>query len=43
MTASAERRGDELIARRRLPAEPERVWAALTSPTSVAAFARRQG
>ncbi|WP_238360025.1 MULTISPECIES: SRPBCC family protein [Micromonospora] len=38
MTASAERRGDELIARRRLSAEPERVWAALTSPASVAAF-----
>ncbi|MEU6021797.1 SRPBCC domain-containing protein [Micromonospora sp. NPDC047134] len=38
MTASAQRRGDELIARRRLPAEPERVWAALTSPASVAAF-----
>ncbi|MFD6756962.1 SRPBCC family protein [Micromonospora gifhornensis] len=38
MTAGAERRGDELIARRRLSAEPERVWAAFTSPASVAAF-----
>lgn len=38
MTTSAELRGDELIARRHLPAEPERVWAAFTSPASVAAF-----
>ncbi|MEO3860471.1 SRPBCC domain-containing protein [Acrocarpospora sp. B8E8] len=38
MTAGAELRGDELIARRHLPAEPERVWAAFTSPASIAAF-----
>ncbi len=38
MSAGAERRGDELIARRRLSAEPERVWAAFTSTASVAAF-----
>lgn len=38
MTASAELHGDELIARRHLPAPPERVWAAFTSPASVAAF-----
>ncbi|SIM65866.1 SRPBCC family protein [Micromonospora cremea] len=38
MTASAELRGDELIARRRLPADPERVWDAFTSPASIAAF-----
>ncbi|MEV6694856.1 SRPBCC domain-containing protein [Micromonospora sp. NPDC051196] len=38
MTASAELRGDELIARRHLPAEPARVWAAFTSPVSIAAF-----
>ncbi|OHV31888.1 MULTISPECIES: SRPBCC family protein [Pseudofrankia] len=38
MTASAELRGDELIAKRHLPAEPERVWAAFTSPASIAAF-----
>ncbi|MFI7436942.1 SRPBCC domain-containing protein [Micromonospora haikouensis] len=30
--------GDELIARRHLPAAPARVWAAFTSPTSIAAF-----
>ncbi len=35
---SAELRGDELIAKRHLPAEPERVWAAFTSPASIAAF-----
>lgn len=38
MTASAELRGDELIAERHLPAQPEQVWAAFTSPTSIAAF-----
>ncbi|GAA0987068.1 hypothetical protein GCM10009555_065710 [Acrocarpospora macrocephala] len=38
MTASSELRGDELIAKRHLPAEPERVWAAFTSPASIAAF-----
>ncbi|MDG4798745.1 SRPBCC domain-containing protein [Micromonospora sp. WMMD1082] len=38
MTASAELRGDELIAKRHLPAEPERVWVALTSPAGIAAF-----
>jgi uncharacterized protein YndB with AHSA1/START domain len=38
LTASAELRGDELIAKRHLPAEPERVWAALISPASIAAF-----
>jgi uncharacterized protein YndB with AHSA1/START domain len=38
LTASAELRGDELIAKRHLPAKPERVWAAFTSPTSIAAF-----
>lgn len=36
--SSAELHGDELIARRHLPAEPERVWAAFTSPASIAAF-----
>ena len=38
MTAGAELRGDELIAKRRLPAQPERVWAAFVSPASIAAF-----
>ena len=38
MTAGAELRGDELIAKRHLSAEPERVWAAFTSPASIAAF-----
>lgn len=38
MTASSELRGDELIAKRHLPAEPERVWAAFISPASIAAF-----
>ncbi|SCG60824.1 SRPBCC family protein [Micromonospora halophytica] len=38
MTAGAELRGDELIARRQLPVAPERVWAAFTSPASIAAF-----
>ncbi|MFE9203453.1 SRPBCC domain-containing protein [Micromonospora sp. NPDC007230] len=35
---SAELHGDELIAQRHLQAEPERVWAAFTSPASIAAF-----
>ena len=35
---TAELRGDELIARRHYPAGPERVWAAFTSPASIAAF-----
>ncbi|MFI9639274.1 SRPBCC domain-containing protein [Micromonospora sp. NPDC051925] len=30
--------GDELIAERHLAASPERVWAAFTSPASIAAF-----
>ncbi|MEH1030142.1 SRPBCC family protein [Micromonospora profundi] len=38
MTARATLRGDELIARRHLSASPERVWAAFTSPASIAAF-----
>jgi uncharacterized protein YndB with AHSA1/START domain len=38
MTANAELRGDELIAERRLAAGPELVWAAFTSPASIAAF-----
>jgi uncharacterized protein YndB with AHSA1/START domain len=38
LTASAKLHGDELIAKRHLPAEPERVWEAFTSPASVAAF-----
>ncbi|PGH45821.1 Uncharacterized conserved protein YndB, AHSA1/START domain [Micromonospora sediminicola] len=38
MTARAERHGDELIAHRRLTAGPDRVWAAFTSPASIAAF-----
>jgi uncharacterized protein YndB with AHSA1/START domain len=38
LTSHVELRGDELIAERRLPAEPERVWAAFTSPASIAAF-----
>ncbi|PPA57143.1 SRPBCC family protein [Micromonospora chalcea] len=38
MRASTERHGDELIARRHLPAAPERVWEAFTSPASIAAF-----
>lgn len=38
MTAGAELRGDELIAERHLPVEPEGVWAAFTSPASIAAF-----
>ncbi|SDY48655.1 Uncharacterized conserved protein YndB, AHSA1/START domain [Micromonospora pattaloongensis] len=38
MTASSELRGDELIAKRHLPAAPGRVWAAFTSPASIAAF-----
>jgi uncharacterized protein YndB with AHSA1/START domain len=35
---TAELHGDELIARRHLPAPPARVWAAFTSPASIAAF-----
>jgi len=35
---STELHGDELIAKRHLSAEPERVWAAFTSPASIAAF-----
>jgi uncharacterized protein YndB with AHSA1/START domain len=38
LTASSELRGDELIARRHLPVQPERVWAAFTSPAGIAAF-----
>jgi uncharacterized protein YndB with AHSA1/START domain len=38
VTARAELHGDELIARRRLPADPARVWAAFTTPASIAAF-----
>ncbi|WP_218034480.1 SRPBCC domain-containing protein [Acrocarpospora corrugata] len=38
MTAGAELRDDELIAERHLAAEPERVWAAFTSPANIAAF-----
>ncbi|MFF5217653.1 SRPBCC domain-containing protein [Micromonospora sp. NPDC000442] len=38
MTARSQLRGDELIASRRLPAEPDRVWVAFTSPTGIAAF-----
>jgi uncharacterized protein YndB with AHSA1/START domain len=35
---TAELRGDELIAQRHFPADPGRVWAAFTSPASIAAF-----
>jgi uncharacterized protein YndB with AHSA1/START domain len=38
LTARAKLRGDELIAERHLPAGPERVWAAFTTPASIAAF-----
>lgn len=38
MTARPRLHGDELIAQRHLRAEPERVWAAFTSPASIAAF-----
>ncbi|UQU61232.1 SRPBCC domain-containing protein [Couchioplanes caeruleus] len=38
MTARAQLHGDELIARRRLPADPARVWAAFTTPAGIAAF-----
>ena len=38
MTSDVELRGDELIAKRHFPAEPERVWAAFVSPASIAAF-----
>jgi uncharacterized protein YndB with AHSA1/START domain/ketosteroid isomerase-like protein len=38
VTAGAELRGDELIAERHLDAAPGRVWAAFTSPASIAAF-----
>lgn len=34
----AELHGDQLIAERHLPVRPERVWAAFTSPASIAAF-----
>ena len=34
----AELAGDELIARRRLPADPARVWTAFTTPAGIAAF-----
>ncbi|MEU4163516.1 SRPBCC domain-containing protein [Actinoplanes sp. NPDC026670] len=36
--SGAELRGDELIARRRFAASPERVWAAFVEPAGVAAF-----
>ncbi|MFG1776153.1 SRPBCC domain-containing protein [Micromonospora sp. NPDC049051] len=38
MTTSTELRDDELIAERHLLAAPARVWAAFTSPASIAAF-----
>ncbi|MEU5906936.1 SRPBCC domain-containing protein [Micromonospora sp. NPDC047527] len=38
MTARAELRDDELIARRHLRAAPDRVWTAFTSPGGIAAF-----
>jgi uncharacterized protein YndB with AHSA1/START domain len=38
VSAGAELRGDELIARRHLPAAPGRVWTAFTSPGGIAAF-----
>lgn len=38
MTAGAQLRGDELIAERHLPASPERVWTAFTTPAGIAAF-----
>ncbi|MCT2587362.1 SRPBCC family protein [Actinophytocola gossypii] len=38
MTATAQLIDDELIARRRLAASPDRVWAAFTTPASIAAF-----
>ncbi|MFI5836213.1 SRPBCC domain-containing protein [Micromonospora sp. NPDC051300] len=38
MSARAELHGDELIARRHLPAPPTRVWTAFTTPAGVAAF-----
>ncbi|MFY1578038.1 SRPBCC family protein [Verrucosispora sp. WMMD703] len=38
MTARSQLRGDELIASRHLPAEPDRVWVAFTSPAGIAAF-----
>jgi len=38
VTGRAELRGDELIAERHLPVEPARVWAAFTTPASLAAF-----
>ncbi|MGB2570091.1 SRPBCC family protein [Micromonospora citrea] len=36
--SQAELDGDELIARRRLSVDPERVWTAFTTPASIAAF-----
>ncbi|GIJ34631.1 SRPBCC domain-containing protein [Micromonospora sediminimaris] len=38
MTARSQLRGDELVASRHLPAEPDRVWVAFTSPAGIAAF-----
>lgn len=38
MTPGAQLHGDELIAERFLPAEPDRVWSAFTSPAAIAAF-----
>src|SRR5688500_3724578 len=38
MTAGSELDGDRLIATRRLDADPERVWAAFTTPEHLAAF-----
>lgn len=35
---TARRRGDELIAERHLPAGPDRVWVAFTTPAGIAAF-----
>jgi uncharacterized protein YndB with AHSA1/START domain len=38
LSARATLHGDELIARRHLAADPERVWVAFTSPEGIAAF-----
>jgi uncharacterized protein YndB with AHSA1/START domain len=38
VSAGARLHGDELIAERDLPAAPERVWTAFTSPAGIAAF-----